>query len=605
MAPNGGPRDTYRARLEAVRRTQSGYERRHKRFGLAKLVAAAAAIALTVWSLYAPAISIAWVAMPVAAFVWLAIAHERVILAMRYGTRVINFYERALARLDNRWMGAGETGERYLNAAHPYARDLDLFGKGALFDLLCTARTRQGEECLAHWLLAPAVPEEVVARQAALEELRGRLDLREDLAVLGEDIRAGNPPELLAAWGEGVPLLPGRWIRAAAHSLSALWVMSLVAWAVGSGWYAVVAVTIVNVFVARHFTERLENTIGPVERVAQDLAVLAEILERLERETFSSPKLLVLQHAFGDLQREPPSRVIARLNRLVGWLESRRHRLVELIDPAVLWSLQFAFAIEAWRARSGPAVRGWLAAVGEFEALLALSNYAYEHPADVFPEFIAESPWFEAEAFAHPLLPEGQAVRNDLRLGGDFRLLIISGPNMAGKSTFVRSVGINAVLAQCGAPVRARRLRLSPMAVTASICILDSLQGGVSHFYAEIMRLKQIADLTSGPLPVLFLLDELLQGTNSHDRRVGAEMIVRSLVRRGAMGMVTTHDLALTRIADSMGARAANFHFEDRIEDGKLRFDFRLTPGVVQTSNALALMRSIGLEDDAGSPAPL
>jgi DNA mismatch repair ATPase MutS len=238
--------------------------------------------------------------------------------------------------------------------------------------------------------------------------------------------------------------------------------------------------------------------------------------------------------------------------------------------------------------------------VGEFEALLALSNYAYEHPADVFPEFAAESPWFEAEAFAHPLLPESQAVRNDLRLGGDFRLLIISGPNMAGKSTFVRSVGINAVLAQCGAPVRARRLRLSPLAVTASICILDSLQGGVSHFYAEIMRLKQITDLTGGTLPVLFLLDELLQGTNSHDRRVGAEMIVRSLVRQGAMGMITTHDLALTRIADSMGTRAANFHFEDRIENGKLRFDFRLTPGVVQTSNALTLMRSIGLEDDAG-----
>lgn len=602
MEPGGSPRDTYSARLEAAKRTQSGNERRHARFGYAKLGAAIAAVAVTFWALYRPAVSIGWVAIPVAAFVWLAIAHERLIQAMRRCTRVMNFYERALARLENRWSGAGETGERYLDSGHPYARDLDLFGKGALFDLLCTARTRQGEECLAHWLLAPAAPKEVKARQAAVDELRDRLNLREDLAVLGEEIRAGSPPELLAVWGEGGPVLPQGLARIAIHALSAAWVLSLVAWAASGNWYAAVVLTVVNVFVARHFKDRVENAVGPVERVAQDLALLADILARLEREKFSSPKLAGLRNAVEASRakrKEPPSRTLARLNRLVAWLESRRHRLIELIDPAALWSIQFAFAIEAWRARSGPEVRQWLAVVGESEALLALANYAYEHPADVFPEFTAESPWFEAEAFAHPLLPEDRAVRNDLRLGGDFRLLIISGPNMAGKSTFVRSVGINAVLAQCGAPVRARRLRLSPLAVTASICILDSLQGGISHFYAEILRLKQILDLTNEPLPVLFLLDELLQGTNSHDRRVGAEMIVRSLVRRGAMGMITTHDLALTRIADTMPARAANYHFEDRLEDGKLRFDFRLSPGVVKTNNALALMRSIGLEDDS------
>jgi DNA mismatch repair ATPase MutS len=167
---------------------------------------------------------------------------------------------------------------------------------------------------------------------------------------------------------------------------------------------------------------------------------------------------------------------------------------------------------------------------------------------------------------------------------------------MAGKSTFVRAVGINAVLAQCGAPVRARRLRLSPLAVGASICVLDSLQGGISRFYAEIRRLKQIIDMTQGPLAVLFLLDEFLQGTNSHDRRLGAEAMVRSLVDRGAIGLVTTHDLALAEIAAVLGPRAANAHFEDRLEDGKLLFDYRLQPGIVKTSNALDLMRSIGLD---------
>ena len=278
------------------------------------------------------------------------------------------------------------------------------------------------------------------------------------------------------------------------------------------------------------------------------------------------------------------------------YLDSRRNLIVRSIGLFVLWTLQCACAVETWREHTGPALRRWLATVGEFEALTSLGSYAYEHPADVFPEFAETSPRFEAEGLAHPLLPDRDAVRNDLRFGDDLRVLVISGPNMAGKSTLVRAVGINAVLAQCGAPVRARRLRLSPLAVGASICVLDSLQGGISRFYAEIRRLKQITDLTQGPLAVLFLLDEFLQGTNSQDRRLGAEAMVRSLVERGAIGLVTTHDLALAQIAEGLGPRAANAHFEDRLEDGKLLFDYRLQPGIVATSNALNLMRSIGLD---------
>ena len=252
--------------------------------------------------------------------------------------------------------------------------------------------------------------------------------------------------------------------------------------------------------------------------------------------------------------------------------------------------------IEAWRKQYGAEVRGWLAALGEMEALSDLASYSYEHPADVFPEFTAESPCFEAEALAHPLMPEATAIRNSLSLSRELRLVIISGPNMAGKSTFVRAVGVNAVLAQCGAPVRATKLRISPLAVAASVCVLDSLQGGISRFYAEIIRLKLITDMTKGPVPVLFLLDELLSGTNSHDRRLGAEAVVRGLFERNAVGLVTTHDLSLTEIANTLGDRAANVHFEDRIEDGQLRFDYHLASGIVQTSNALQLMRSIGLD---------
>jgi DNA mismatch repair ATPase MutS len=284
------------------------------------------------------------------------------------------------------------------------------------------------------------------------------------------------------------------------------------------------------------------------------------------------------------------------LNRLIAMVDSRDHVLLRVFDPILLWTVQLAFALEAWRRKSGPAIRRWLAAVGELEALSALAGYAYEHPADPFPEFVEGAAYFDGRAVAHPLLPEDRAVRNDVHIGGELRLMVVSGSNMSGKSTLLRAVGVNAVLAQCGAPVRAAHLRMSRLAVGASIQIMDSLQDGKSRFYTEITRLKQIVDLTREHLPVLFLLDEFLQGTNSHDRRIGAEAIVRGLLRRDAIGLLTTHDLALTEIAEALGKKATNQHFEDRLENGTLVFDYRLRPGVVQRSNALELMRSVGLD---------
>jgi len=284
------------------------------------------------------------------------------------------------------------------------------------------------------------------------------------------------------------------------------------------------------------------------------------------------------------------------LRLLIDLLDAQRNPLFAPIAFVLLWSTQFAFAIEAWRKRSGPFVARWLSAVGEFEALSALAGYAYEHPKDPFPELKENELCFRGEALGHPLLPETGCVRNDVSLGDELRVMIVSGSNMSGKSTLLRTVGTNAVLAMAGAPVRARRLVLSPVVVGASIRIHDSLQSGSSRFYAEITRLRKLVDLTGKKLPLLFLVDELLHGTNSHDRRIGAEAIVKGLVDRGALGLVTTHDLALSHIADSLAPRAANVHFQDHIEDGKLVFDYRLHPGIVQKSNALELMRSIGLE---------
>jgi DNA mismatch repair ATPase MutS len=269
------------------------------------------------------------------------------------------------------------------------------------------------------------------------------------------------------------------------------------------------------------------------------------------------------------------------------------------VAAAVLWGTHLALAVEAWRRVHGRDIREWLRICGEFEALASLSAYRYEHPDDPFPEIVVPDTrraLFDGTALGHPLIAAGRIVRNDVCLGEGVQLLVVSGSNMSGKSTLLRTVGVNAVLAFAGAPVRARRLRLTPLRIGATLRIQDSLQEGRSRFFAEITRVREIADLAAGPQPALFLLDELFHGTNSHDRIVGASGVLRALLDRHAIGLVTTHDLAVTKVADAVAPRASNIHFEERFEGGEMQFDYLVKPGPVSRSNAIALMRAVGLD---------
>jgi hypothetical protein len=501
--------------------------------------------------------------------------------------------------LENRWAGAGDSGERFLPDSHPYALDLDLFGHGSLFELLSTATTSWGAKTLADWLLSPASPAEVRARQAAVEELRPRLDLREEIATLDKEEQAPPAqvdPDALSRWASEPPVLVSDWRRYVAVIIGAASVALVAAW-LGSlvSRLPLLWVLLVEATFAFWLRARVLRVITAVEKPARDLAVLSKLLVLLERESFSSPRLISLQQALRT-HEIPASRQVRGLRRLIDALDARRNQMFAPLAALMLWGTQLAFAIESWRSRFGGSVDRWLATTGELEALVSLASYSYEHPADPFPTVVDQGLRFEGDALGHPLIPEERVVRNDLRLGSEQRLLIVSGSNMSGKSTLLRTVGTNSVLALAGATVRARALSLSPLAVGASIRIQDSLQGGISRFYAEILHLREIMEMTENELPLLFLLDEILQGTNSHDRRIGADGLVRSLVERGAIGLITTHDLALAKIADSLAPAAANVHFEDHLEDGKMTFSYQMQSGVVQKSNALALMRAVGLK---------
>jgi DNA mismatch repair ATPase MutS len=286
---------------------------------------------------------------------------------------------------------------------------------------------------------------------------------------------------------------------------------------------------------------------------------------------------------------------------MVEQMESAKNQFFGPIAAAVLWIPQFAMAIEAWRREFGPHIGRWTAAIGEFEALCSLACFAYERPQATFPELLdIGEPLYDATRQHHPLIPPAESVANDVSIGGATRLWIVSGSNMSGKSTLMRAIGLNAVLAWAGAPVTCSHLRISRLYIGASMRANDSLVDHRSRFYAEIERLRDIVNLSREGKPTLFLLDELLSGTNSHDRRIGAEALVRGLVARGAIGLVTTHDLALAKIADmsedALAGKAINVHFEDYLEGGQIRFDYRLRPGVVTRSNALELMRAVGLD---------
>jgi hypothetical protein len=591
--------------LQQRRRAVQEEAQLHQKVANARVVVFLVAAALA-WLILGPVkLSVGWLGLPFLMFVVLLFAHQRVSRQWVRARRAVVFYERGLARLEDRWAGHGEAGNRFLDEAHPYALDLDLFGKGSLFELLSTARTHAGEDVLAGWLRAPGTPAELRERQAAVVDLRPRLDLREELALLGADIPSGVDLQGLAAWGASPPVLVSAALRWTALALSLLALVALVGWLLPEalpfsdffdryGRPLFLFILLGEGAFAWGLRRRVQHVIADVERRGHDLVLFSGVLACIERETFQAPSLVQLRAAL-ETAGIPPSRRIAQLLNRIDWLNSRRNLFFAPLGAILMWGTQLAFRIELWRATTGPAIVHWLAAVGEFEALCSLAAYTYENPNDPFPEIVEGGPLFDGEGLGHPLLPRARCVRNDVHLG-EVRLLVVSGSNMSGKSTLLRTVGVNAVLALAGAPVRATRLRLSQLAVGATLRIQDSLMAGRSRFYAEITRVRQLVDLARRQPPLLFLLDEIFHGTNSHDRRQGAQAVVQNLLNLGAIGLVTTHDLALTHIVELLGPRAANVHFEDQFEDGAIHFDYRMRPGVVTKSNALALMRAVGLE---------
>ncbi|WP_089410205.1 MutS-related protein [Granulicella rosea] len=511
-------------------------------------------------------------------------------------TRLQAFYDRGVARADGSEPQSGLTGEEFRTAGHLYDRDLNILGPDSLFGLLATVRTGIGLRGLAVYLLQPVPQTGSAARQAAVRELAPRFELRERIALLGSSRFQEVKATVFDAWlDEAPPSFPG-WVRPVLVVTAMLMVGMLLASAIHTAWWPllapnVVAVAAVQAGVSMTVRKRVLAVLG-ASKVADQMQLFSDGLELLQAQAFTAPKLVELQRQ----AREPDAVAAIRgiQNQFV-IVEQRTKEYFFVFSLLLAAGTQAAISIAEWKRQYAPAMRQWLAAWGEFEALNALATYAFEHEADIYPELLPAdaAPAFEAESLGHPLLPVNACVRNDVALGDATRFYLISGSNMAGKSTLLRAVGVNAVLAYAGAPVRAARLRLTPLTLAASLALTDSLAEGKSKFLAEVERLQLTLDASQRGA-TLFLIDEIFSGTNSTDRRVAAAAILERLLANHAIGALSTHDLALTELA-TPEARGLNLHMASPDADDPLGFDYRLKPGINQSSNALAIIRMMGM----------
>jgi MutS-like protein len=538
----------------------------------------------------------AWAVLTVSlvGFAVLVVVHNRVIREKDRASAALRFHERGLARLNGTWRDLPFAAEIGAAPNHPFAGDLDLFGKGSLYHFVDRTETRFGRTHLASWLRGGvgAFPADVKARQDSVKELTNLLDFREKLFALGALLGDEKPdPAPMIAWAEGaVPIAVPSFMPILTIILPCLTVLSIAFHSMlpKGVWLGLVIIQLVVVAPLR---KEIRLVLQAASSREGALTAYGAMLQLVEGSKFDETLVASLREKV-----KGATVAMGELQTILAFVDARHNEVFRLfIAPVLLWDANGAFALERWRVRHGKRVRAWLEALGEIEALSSLAALAFDEPAFAFPTF-ASVTRFDSKTLGHPLISPKNRVSNDVALGDpNPHALIVTGSNMSGKSTLLRAIGVNAALALAGAPVCAESLEIGECRVATSMRISDSLEGGISHFYAELQKLKLVIDLARGPKPVLFLLDEILHGTNTRERLIGARAVARELVAAGAIGAISTHDLAIGDLEQELGSRVKNVHFEEQVEDEKMTFDYKLRDGVVQSSNALRLMKIVGL----------
>lgn len=594
----------------------------------ARLIVVLAALAGFFWFIFRDDLipSLVFLGTGIIVFVALMFRHDKSLGREKRDAQMVALNEAGLDRIQSRWNRFPVDGREFSDDAHAYASDLDIFGHSSLFQWLNAAQTHLGRLGLARLLSRPPRAAEIIAAdQEMIRELAPRLDWRQRFQAAGgfpPARPAKEDPETLMAWAEETAEIFPRPALASALRFLPLLSFAYALWIFIQ--YGLSALMVPPFLLHAILASRNQALHGPVldaiRRQKDNLELYLELLRLGESAGFAGVGLKTLCGSLRNPQGTMASEAVHRLQRLADHLETRLNPVLHfLVNALFLWDLQWLWVFRGWRRENGPSLRTWLDALARLEILSSLAIPAFENPDWAFPEIAAgvsatattkplggagkagtEGPLVDARAMAHPLLPADTRVGNDLRLGGRGEVLIITGSNMSGKSTMMRTVGVNLVLAYAGAPVCARGFRCAALELHTSMRLKDDLEKRISSFYAELLRIKGIVEAARAGRQVLFLVDEIFRGTNSKDRHAGAMAVLRQLHALGAAGLVSTHDLELAQLEAMEAGSFHNFHFQERYEDGKIGFDYKMAPGVSTTTNAMHLLRMVGLGPEGG-----
>ena len=592
------PSEICKERLGACIREHSRLSRKHRILGNARLAGAVVGLAC-LWFVetYLPSLTWYLVAALLGAFVLTTRAFSNVEEAVKYTLRAAILY------LDpafgyRRRVAPGQGALNLDNDKdQPYSLDVDILQADGLFDLLNLAATREGMRELAKLITNPADLPTIRQRQAAVRELKDRLDLREKFYVTGALKLTHIRTDGMLSWAGRENSMVPRWVPAGCLALSVAVAATGIAAALGSS--IMLTASFAGALGAqmlywRRIRAYLTGLSLESDKYHVDFAELLGLLRILEKEDFESPILREISDAFR-ADGMHASRALQKFCRIISLYEARRNQIVAMLGPLVLYETQLALAVERWRTEWGRHLPAWIQAIAKFEAYTSLACFAFEHPQYAFPALTESGPVLQAENLAHPLLG-AKAVANDVALNAERPILVISGANMAGKSTYLRSIGISLALAYAGAPVRATSMTMSDISLIASIRVTDSLRDGESRFSAELKRLQMMLEQMRGGTPTLVLIDELFAGTNSYDRFSGAVSLGKHILGfSSVLAVLSTHDRNVTRWAEENADRISNAHFEDVFDEGGMTFDYKLRSGPATRGNAVELMRQAGL----------
>jgi hypothetical protein len=590
------PREVYNSRAEEFGAKAERLQKLSNQLSMGRLIVFAGGLVLfAAFSTVSVIAAIAALLVSMIMFAWMVIRYGITERQRNHFRHLEEINKLEIRCLDGDFSGF-KSGVEYAERDHPYSYDLDIFGSTSLFQLICRTTSKPASDMLAGYLKQPAQVDEIMSRQDALKELAPITGWRQEFMTIGfQNAGADNDPSALLKWLESDDIFQNR-----KREKTAIWLLSILALAsialVIAGVPAALLAPVFTVNFIFYFTRfrRITKLHEQVSRSSDLLRNYSSSIGMIEKETFTAWKLKMLHGSFrGGSDASVQVRTLARL---VNRLDSRLNVLVSIpLNLLFFTDIRFCLALEEWKGQHAASIPGWFAAMAEFEVLSSFANTVFNNPSWVFPEIVPDFFTFRATNMGHPLIPEKKRISNDFETSGHGKTILITGSNMSGKSTFLRTCGINTVLALAGAPVCASSFSLSHVRIHSSMRITDSLEENISSFYAELRRLRSVITEAEKDPRVFLLLDEILRGTNSDDRFTGSVALIKQLMGYGTVAMVATHDLRLAGLSKDIPGKIDNYHFDVKISGEELFFDYKLTPGVCSSFNASLLMKKMGI----------